>query len=187
MCIYFLLFLLFSLYQIMYRDRSVALNRIIRDIKSHINAGILMEMPDGTYIYNPHPTIHITDIMLHAACCESWYDGKYIVRVDEFAVNYTDDNNCTCTYRKNFRYDCYCDDPDIHSTIVVIYDKQSTEPYIRTTVGQKSIVQHIERYPSTDAVEPFWIRVKAEQDSFKPKDSAQPIMYHKLSVAENFV
>lgn len=176
----------------MFRDRSVSLNRIIRDIKMHLNTGILMEMPDGTSIYDPHPTIHITDILLHAACCEPWYDGKYIVRVDEFAVNYTDENKCECTYRKGFRYDCYCDDPDIHSTILVLNDNQSTdqlstEPYIRTTVGQKSIIQHIERYPSTDTVEPFWIWVKAEQDSFKPKDSPHPIMYHKLSVAENFV
>lgn len=182
MCI----FLFFS-FQIMYRDRSVALNRIIRDIKAHINAGILSELADGTLLYTANPTIHITDIMLHAARCEPWYDGKYIVRVDEFAVNYRDENDIECTYRRNMRYDCFCDDPDIHSTITVVYDRYSTEPFIRTTVGQKAIIQHIEHYPSTDAVEPFWIRVKAEQDSFKPKDRAQPVMYHKLSVAENFV
>ena len=171
----------------MYRDRSVSLNRIIRDIKSHINAGILSELADGTLLYTANPTIHITDIMLHAVCCEPWYDGKYIVRVDEFAVNYTDENGVECTYRRNFRYDCFCDDPDIHSTILVVYDKQSTEPFIRTTVGQKSIIQHIESCPSTDSVEPFWIRVKAEQDSFTPKDRTRPVMYHKLSIADNFV
>lgn len=171
----------------MYRDRSVSLNRIIRDIKTHIHNGIVTEMEDGTVLYHPNPSIHITDILLHAACCESWYDGKYIVRVDEFVVNYTDENNAECTYRKDFRYDCWCDDPDIHNTIMIVYDKQSTEPFIRTTVGQKSITQHIERYPSTDAVEPFWIRVKAEQDSFTPKDRDTPVMYHKLSIAENIV
>ena len=77
MCIF-----LFFPFQIMYRDRSVSLNRIIRDIKTHIHNGIVTEMEDGTVLYHPNPPIHITDILLHAACCESWYDGKYIVRVD---------------------------------------------------------------------------------------------------------
>lgn len=171
----------------MYRDRSVSLNRIIRDIKRHINTDFVTEMADGTLLYTPNPTIHITDILLHAACWEPWYDGKYIVRVDEFAVNYINEHGTECTYRRHFRYDCWCDDPDIHSTIIMVHDNNSTEPYIRTTVGQKSIIQHIERHPSTDSVEPFWIRVKAEQDSFKPKDRTQPVMYHKLSVAMNFV
>jgi hypothetical protein len=171
----------------MYRDRSVSLNRIIRDIKAHIHNGIATDAADETVLYLARPPIHITDILLHAACCEPWYDGKYIVRVDEFAVNYTDENNIECTCRRHFRYDCFCDDPDMHNTITIVNDVHSAEPFIRTTVGQKSITQHIERHPSTDAVKPFWIRVKAEQDSFTPKDRDTPVMYHKLSVAENFV
>ena len=181
----------------MYRDRSISLNRIIRDIKSHIHNGIATDTDDGTVLYLASPPIRITDILLHAACCEPWYDGKYIVRVDEFAVNYTDENGAESTCRRSFRYNCFCDDPDIHNTITVVNDARSAdsllasseaaEPFIRTTVGQKSITQHIGRYPSTDAVKPFWIRVKAEQDSFTPKDRDTPVMYHKLSVAENFV
>lgn len=168
----------------MYRDRSVSLNRIIRDIKSHINAGILSELADGTLLYMAHPTIHIIDILLHAACWEPWYDGKYIVRVDEFVVNYTDENGVESTYRRDFRYDCFCEDPDIHSTIIVVYEKRSTEPFIRTTIGQRAIIDHIEHLSSNDSVEPFWIRVKAEQDSFTPKDRSRPVMYHKLSIAD---
>lgn len=167
----------------MYRDRSISINRIIRDIKRHINTDFVTEMADGTLLYTPNPTIRITDILLHAACWEPWYDDKYIVRVDEFAVNYINEQGIECTYRRNFRYDCWCDDPDIHSTITIVYDNHSTEPFIRTTVGQKSIIQYIKTNPSNS----FWIRVKAEQDSFKPKDKHTPVMYHKLTIAEGFV
>ena len=170
----------------MYRDRSVSLNRIMRDIKRHFQTEFVTEMEDGTLLYVPNPPFKITDILLHVPCWEPWYDGKYIARVDEFVIKYTDENNVERTYRRHFRYDCFCDDPDVHSTIAIVYDTQSTEPFIRTTIGQKSIIQHIERYQPTESIEPFWLRVNTEQDSFTPKDRTQPVMYHKLSVAVAF-
>ena len=152
----------------MYRDRSVSLNHIVRDIKRYVG-----------------DADRISGIFLRVPCADTNEFGKYMVRIDEFAITYTD---CNGTFIYPIRYDTYCEYPEVDEVITVIEDENDlTAPFVCTTIGQKSIIQHIERYPSTDVVEPFWIRVKAEQDSFKPKDRAQPVLYHKLSVAENFV
>lgn len=175
----------------MYRDRTVSLNRIIRDIKRHITTQSVIEQEDGTLLYIPNPDIHISDIVLHAACWEPWYEGKYIVRVDELAVKYTDEHGVKCNQHWEIRYDCFCDDPEIHNAVRILYndDESSMEyrkdPYIRVPIGQKAIIQHIDTV--NDSGEQFWIRVNVEQDSFTPPDSNKPAMYHKLSVANEYL
>ena len=154
-------------YQIMYSDRSVSLNHIMRDIKCYIG--------DDN---------RIKDILLHVPCVDVNQYGKYMVRIDEFAVIYTDINDISI---QTIRYDSYCEDPGVDSVLTIVEDTYSAEPFIRTTIGQKAIIEHIESAPTIEAVEPFWLRVNLKQDSFTPKDSDKPVLYYRLSVAENFV
>lgn len=159
-------------YQIMYRDRSVSLNRIIRDIQRHFGNENL-----------------ITDVLLRVPCVDTNEFGKYMVRIDEIALRYA---NIEGTFIHPIRYDSYCEDPEVDSVLTIVDDESCTsEPYICTTIGQRSITEHIIHIPSTvipgELPQPFWMRVNLKQDSFKPKDRNTPVMYHKLSVAENFV
>lgn len=152
----------------MYRDRSVSLNHIVRDIQR--------QQSDE----NP-----VTDILLRVPCVDTNEFGKYMVRIDEIALRYA---NIDGTFIHPIRYDSYCEDPEIDSVLTIVEDESCTsEPYIRTTIGQRSITEHIFHTPMGDTEgelqKPFWMRVNLKQDSFTPKDRTKPVMYHKLSVA----
>lgn len=147
----------------MHKDRTVSLTRLMRDIKRYSGD----ELP-------------LKKVFLHVSSVDTNKYGAFIGRVDEYAVSY-DDNGY---FRSQIRYDCYCEDPEIDPIMYNVEDPNCSDPFICIELKQPGIVNHIKRYPSTDSVEPFWMRVDLELTPFIPKGKDKTAMFHKCSIAK---